>query len=120
MTAKTAHISNGNIYDASGVLVKHPSVLIDGEAGIFICWGEEKDIEVQYTATNSLYHVYGWCNLLGIIDLSSMPVETALYVIKRGTDSMDVDFAREIFNRQNDSDMMEWLGREMSQAPIPA
>ena len=47
-----------------------------------------------------------------------MPIEVTLYIIRRGMGPIDADFAREIFNRHKDSDLEEWLAREMQQVPV--
>ena len=99
---RTAYILQNGIYNAQDVLIKRPSVLLDGGYDIFIGWGEEPDMQAR----------------LAVIELTAMPVEEALYIIRRGMGPMDANFAREVFNRHKDSDMEEWLTREMRQVPV--
>lgn len=115
---ETAYILKNGIYNAQDVLIKRPSILLDGGYDIFIGWGEEPDMQARLAATDSLYRIYNCCNPLVVIELTAMPVEEALYIIRRGMGPMDAGFAREIFNRHKDSDMEEWLTREMQQVPV--
>ena len=116
---KTAYISDGGLFKTGDVPVKHPCILVDGEYDILICWGERRDMQARLAATKSLYNVYGWRNHLSVIDLSPMPAEMALYAIRRGTDCIDSDFIQELFNRQKDSGIQNWLEKEMEKVPIP-
>jgi hypothetical protein len=115
---KTAYILRSGIYNAEDVLIKRPSILLDGGYDIFIGWGEEPDMQLRLAATHSLYRIYGCTNPLAVIELTAMPIEETLYIIRRGMGPIDADFAREIFNRHKDSDMEEWLTREMQQVPV--
>lgn len=115
---RTAYILQNGIYNEQDVLIKRSSILLDGGYDIFISWGEEPAMQARLAATDSLYRIYNCCNPLAVIELTAMPVEEALYIIRRGMGPMDAGFAREIFNRHKDSDMEEWLTREMRQVPI--
>ena len=100
---KTAYILRSGIYNAEDVLIKRPSILLDGGYDIFIGWGEEPDMQLRLAATHSLYRIYGCTNPLAVIELTAMPIEETLYIIRRGMGPIDADFAREIFNRHKDS-----------------